>query len=522
MRCFEKLFEKTVLLEKIKESFAAVMPVTLITILLVITISPVHTGTLLSFLLGAVLLIIGMGLFSLGSDMSMIPMGEYIGSQMTKSRKIWLVVFLSFFVGFLATICEPDLQVLASYVPTVKPFVMTASVGLGVGIFLVLAMLRILFKVKLSLLLWIFYIGVFVLAFFIPQNYWAVAFDSGGVTTGPMTVPFIMALGVGVASSRSDGAADNDCFGLVALSSVGPISAVMILGLLVGGDIVPPDLSEVEIITQSNQILAPFLHKLPHQFWEVLMALGPISAGFFVFHHICTKKPGNALSKRALQKILVGLGYTYVGLVLFLLGANVGFSPCGYLLGVGLADPDKGILQYIIVPIGAVVGYFIVQAEPAVHVLTKQVNTVTAGAISRKVVLRCLSVGVACSIALAMVRVLSGINIMWFLIPGYAIALILTLIVPSPFPSIAFDAGGVASGPMTAAFLLPFAMGACRAVDGNAATDAFGVVAFVAMTPLIAVQIPGLIWHIRNVRLKRMTPMDAEFVPMDEEDIIDL
>ncbi len=514
------MFEKTVLLEKIKESFAAVMPVTLITILLVTTVSPVHTGTLLSFLVGAILLISGMGLFSLGSDMSMIPMGEYIGSQMTKSRKIWLVVFLSFFVGFLATICEPDLQVLAGYVPTVKPFVLTASVGLGVGLFLVVAMLRILFRVKLSLLLWICYVGVFIMAFFVPANYWAVAFDSGGVTTGPMTVPFIMALGVGVASSRSDDAADNDCFGLVALSSVGPISAVMILGLLVGGKIDPGELGASEIITQSNQVLLPFLRQLPHQLWEVLMALGPISAGFFLFHHLCAKKPGNALTKRALHKILVGLGYTYLGLVLFLLGANIGFSPCGYQLGVGLADPGKGILQCIIIPIGAVVGYFIVQAEPAVHVLTKQVNTVTAGAISRKTVLRCLSIGVACSIALAMVRVLTGINIMWFLLPGYAIALLLTIIVPAPFPSIAFDAGGVASGPMTAAFLLPFAMGACKSVGGNAATDAFGVVAFVAMTPLIAVQIPGLVWYVRNRSLKKHVP-DAKFVPIDE-DIIDL
>ena len=514
------MFEKTVLLEKIKESVASVAPVTVITLLLVTTISPIHAGTLLSFLVGAILLIVGMGLFSLGSDMSMIPMGEYIGGQMTKSRKIWLVVFLSFFVGFLATICEPDLQVLAGYVPTVKPFVMTASVGLGVGIFLVLAMLRILFKVKLSLLLWICYVGVFIMAFFVPTNYWAVAFDSGGVTTGPMTVPFIMALGVGVASSRSDGAADNDCFGLVALSSVGPISAVMILGLLVGGDIVPPDLSASEIIEQSNQIILPFLHKLPHQLWEVLMALGPISAGFFLFHHLCAKKPGNALSKRALHKILVGLGYTYVGLVLFLLGANIGFSPSGYQLGAGLANPDQGLLRLIIIPIGAVIGYFIVQAEPAVHVLTKQVNTVTAGAISRKTVLRCLSVGVACSIALAMLRVLTGVSIMWFLIPGYAIALLLTIIVPSPFPSIAFDAGGVASGPMTAAFLLPLAMGACKSVGGNAATDAFGVVAFVAMTPLIAVQIPGLVWYVKNLVNKKHLP-EAQFVPIDE-DIIDL
>ena len=203
-----------------------------------------------------------------------------------------------------------------------------------------------------------------------------------------------------------------------------------------------------------------------------------------------------------------------------MLGANIGFSPCGYQLGVGLADPGKGLLRFIIIPIGAVVGYFIVQAEPAVHVLTKQVNTVTAGAISRKMVLRCLSIGVAFSIALSMLRVLTGINIMWFLIPGYAIALLLAIIVPAPFPSIAFDAGGVASGPMTAAFLLPFAMGACRAVGGNAASDAFGVVAFVAMTPLIAVQIPGLVWYIRSLGAKKQSA-EAEFVPIDD-DIIDL
>ena len=514
------MFEKTVLLEKIKESFASVLPVTLITLLLVATVSPVHAGTLLSFLLGAVLLILGMGLFSLGSDMSMIPMGEYIGAQMTKSRKIWLVVVLSFFVGFLATICEPDLQVLAGYVPNIKPFVLTASVGLGVGIFLVLAMLRILFKINLSVLLWICYAGVFLLAALVPANFWAVAFDSGGVTTGPMTVPFIMALGVGVASSRSDGGADKDCFGLVALSSVGPISAVMILGLIVGGDIDPGDLGAVDVITQSNQLAIPFLRQLPHQLWEVLMALGPISGGFFLFHHLCARKPGNALPRRALHKILVGLGYTYIGLVLFLLGANIGFSPCGYQIGTSLADPDKGLLRFSIIPIGAIIGYYIVQAEPAVHVLTKQVNAVTAGTISRKVVLRYLSIGVACSLALALLRVMTGVNVMWFLIPGYAIALLLTIVVPSPFPSIAFDAGGVASGPMTAAFLLPFAMGACKAVGGNAATDAFGVVAFVAMTPLIAVQIPGLIWYVRSLSTKK-TPAEAQFVPIDE-DIIDL
>ena len=514
------MFEKTVLLEKIKESFASVLPVTVITLLLVVTVAPVLAGTLLSFLVGAALLIVGMGLFSLGSDMSMIPMGEYIGAQMTRSRKIWLVVFLSFFVGFLATICEPDLQVLATYVPNIKPMVLTLSVGLGVGIFLVAAMLRILFKVNLSLLLWTCYIGVFLLAFFVNPNFWAVAFDSGGVTTGPMTVPFIMALGVGVASSRSDGGADKDCFGLVALSSVGPISAVLILGLLVGGEITPDALGATQEITHSNQLLIPFLQQFPHYLWEVLLSLGPISAGFFVFHHICARKPGNALTKRTIHKILVGLGYTYLGLVLFLLGANVGFSPCGYQLGVGLADPDQGLLRFVVVPIGGIIGYFIVQAEPAVHVLTKQVNTVTAGTISRKVVLRCLSIGVACSVALAFLRVLSGVSIMWFLIPGYAIALLLAIIVPSPFPSIAFDAGGVASGPMTAAFLLPFAMGACNAVGGNAATDAFGVVAFVAMTPLIAVQIPGLIWYFRSLGVKK-APTEAQFVPIDE-DIIDL
>lgn len=514
------MFEKTVLLEKIKESFASVLPVTVITILLVMTISPVQSGTLLSFLVGAALLIVGMGLFSLGSDMSMIPMGEYIGAQMTKSRKIWLVIFLSFFVGFLATICEPDLQVLAAYIPGFNPWLLTLSVGVGVGVFLVMAMLRILFKINLSFLLWICYIGVFVMAFLVNPDFWAIAFDSGGVTTGPMTVPFIMALGVGVASSRSDGGADKDCFGLVALSSVGPITAVLVLGLLTKNSTFTTPIFTIPQTLLSNEIAQPFFKELPHYLLEVLLSLGPISAGFFLFHFFCAKKPGNALSKRTIWKILVGLGYTYLGLVLFLLGANVGFMPCGYLLGQGLAGSDN-LLRFLIIPVGAVIGFFIVQAEPAVHVLTKQVGTVTAGAISRKVVLRCLSIGVACSVALAFLRVLTGVSVMWFLIPGYAVALLLSIIVPSPFPSIAFDAGGVASGPMTAAFLLPFSMGACAAVGGNAITDAFGVVAFVAMTPLIAVQIPGLMWHIRNLGVKKKKIDEAKFVPIDQ-DIIDL
>ena len=500
---------KTILYEKAREALASVLPITAIVLVLCFTISPIPPDTLLTFLVGAVLLIFGMALFTLGAETAMTPIGERVGAHMTRSRKLWVVITISFLIGVIVTVSEPDLQVLAEQVPSVPNAVLVGAVAIGVGAFLVISLLRILFRVPLQWMLVGFYIVVFALSLFVPKDFLAIAFDSGGVTTGPMTVPFIMALGLGVASIRSDENAAQDSFGLVALCSIGPILAVLILALVypASGAYTP---AEVPAVTDTRALWSLFAVAFPKYFHEVAVCLAPIGAFFAIFQVVSLH-----LSRKKVLKIVVGLLYTYFGLVLFLTGVNVGFSPAGSYLGQQIAALSY---HWILIPIGMLMGWFIVQAEPAVHVLNKQVEEITSGASPGKALSTSLSIGVAVSIGLAMTRVLTGISIFWFLIPGYLAALILSFLVPSMFTAIAFDSGGVASGPMTATFLLPFAMGACEALGGNVITDAFGVVAMVAMTPLLTIQLLGLFYQWK---LKRTAPEKSPEIVTDEE-IIDL
>ena len=503
-----KLFRNTILGPKISESLSSVLPVTGIVLILMLTIVPVDAEMLLAFLIGAVFLIFGMGLFTLGAETAMTPMGEYVGSKMTKSRNLFLIIFVSLFVGTMITVSEPDLKVLADQIFKNNPSVLIWSVALGVGVLLVVAMLRIIFSIKLRYLLLVLYAVVFVLAIFVPKDFLALSYDSGGVTTGPMTVPFIMALGVGVASIRSDDKG-GDSFGLVALCSVGPIIAVMILGIISKGSIAPQDDYTMELVRNSRDIFGIFLRDIPSHALDVAMAVGPIVIFFLIFRLL-----SGGFGTKGLGKILVGVVYTYVGLVLFLTGVNVGFMPVGAYLGEHLVDSEY---RWLIVPIGMIMGYFIVAAEPAVHVLKKQVEDVTSGMISGKLLSLTLSIGVGVAIGIAMIRVLTGISILWIIVPGYVISLVLTFFVPDIFTSIAFDSGGVASGPMTATFLLPFAVGACSSVSGgNIVTDAYGLVALVAMTPLVAIQILGLVYKAKQKKLEAI-----ETESYEDEEIID-
>lgn len=481
--------------EKLKETLKAVLPIIVIVLLLCFTIAPISPSILLAFLLGAVLLIVGMMLFTIGAELAMTPMGERVGTTMTKSKNLLVMILVSFLLGFIITISEPDLQVLAEQVPSVPNMVLILAVAAGVGCFLVIALLRMLFGIALPHMLLGFYTIVFILACFVPKDFLAVAFDSGGVTTGPMTVPFIMALGVGISAIRSDKHAADDSFGLVSLCSIGPIIAVLILGMIYhpeGADYVPQSIPDIE---NSVELWGLFSKGFPTYIKEMAVSLLPIILFFGVFQLI-----SKDIKKKALIKIIIGLVYTYAGLVLFLTGVNVGFMPAGNYLGQVIAGLPYA---WIIVPIGMIIGYFIVLAEPAVFVLTKQVEEITSGAVSAKAMGTSLSIGVSVSIGLAMIRVLTGISIMWFVVPGYLIALLLTFFVPKIFTAIAFDSGGVASGPMTATFLLPFAMGACSSVGGNIVTDAFGVVAMVAMTPLITIQGLGLIYRLKEEHLQK-------------------
>ena len=474
-------------MEKLKESLEAVVPIIVIVLILSFTIAPVPPGILMAFIIGAILLIVGMMFFTLGAEMSMTPMGERIGTRIAQSKRLPVIIGLCFVLGFIITISEPDLQVLAGQVPSVSNMTLILAVAVGVGIFLVAAVLRMLFSKPLSYMLLIFYPVVFILTFFVSKDFLAIAFDSGGVTTGPMTVPFIMALGIGFSAVRSDKYAETDSFGLVSLCSIGPVLAVLLLGIIYhpqGGSYSETVIPDAET---SVALWKLFESGIPHYMKEIGGSLLPIIL-FFTFFQVVSLK----LKKKTLIKILVGILYTYIGLVLFLTGVNVGFMPVGNYLGQVIAGLPY---RWVIIPIGMLIGYFIVKAEPAVYVL--------------------------------MERVLTGISILWFLVPGYALALVLTISVPKIFTAIAFDSGGVASGPMTATFLLPFAQGACEAVGGNVVTDAFGVVAMVAMTPLITIQILGVVYQYQE-RKKDKDEMLAEpikVLPLEaygDADIIEL
>ncbi len=502
---------------KVRESLSSVLPITGIVLLLTFTIAPVSVGVMGLFLVGAVMLILGMGFFTLGADMAMMPMGTHMGAYLTKRRRLILLVFSSLLMGVLITVAEPDLSVLARQVPAVPDAVIIGAVALGVGLFLAVATARIVFQVSLRVLLIVFYIVVFALAALANPDYLAVAFDSGGVTTGPITVPFILALGIGVAGVGVGKNTQDDSFGLVAICSVGPILAVTLTGLFYPAQ---PEAVLADLMADpatTVDILRLFGEALPHYFFDVAIALSPIVAVFLFFQWRFLKLP-----KSQLARIGVGVLYTYLGLVIFLTGVNVGFMPAGNLLGSQIAQMP---FKWILVPLGMIIGYFIVSAEPAVHVLNEQVEELTGGAISKKAMMGSLAAGMATSVGLSMVRAMTGLSIWVFLVPGYLIALTLSFFVPRIFTAIAFDSGGVASGPMTATFLLPFAMGVTTAVGGNILKDAFGTVAMVAMTPLITIQVLGLIYAIKTRRDERAVKQEQEAraeEPPETEEIIEL
>ena len=497
------IIKSEVILEQLKEKFfesiISVIPIFAIVLVLSITISPFNSGVLVLFLFGAILLIFGMALFTLGSGMSMTPLGEGIGIEMSKAKKLWIPLILCFILGMLITISEPDLTVLAEQIPSIPNMTLILSVAVGVGIFLAIAVLRLHLGIPLTRLFLIFYAAVFILAAFAPASFIPAAFDSGGVTTGPVTVPFIMAMGAGLAAIRSNRSSRTDSFGLVALCSIGPILSVLLLSIFYAPEATSAPVVIAEIQTTKDAILA-FTNGLPHYAKEVLIAFSPIILVFVLFQAIFKR-----FLKHQMIRIIIGMLYTYAGLVLFLTAANIGFMPAGNLIGSIIAGSKH---KYWLIPVGALFGYFVVAAEPAVVVLKKQVEEISNGAISQRSIGLGLSIGVAFSVAVSMLRVITGIPIQPFLYAGYALSLIISFFVPSLYTAVAFDSGGVASGPMTSTFILPFAVGACTALGGNIMTDAFGIVAMVAMTPLITIQGIGLVSSIRQ-RARRKQKVEA-------------
>lgn len=507
--------------EKVDESLSAVLPITAIVLLISVFLIPMELGTVVMFVVGAAMLVIGMGFFQLGAETAMTPLGEGIGGQLSKSKRIGVVAIIAFLMGVIITVAEPDLHVLAGQVPAIDNYVLILTVAIGVGISLVVAIIRIMLKVNLSTVLIGSYILIFGLSIFVPNNFLAVAFDSGGVTTGPITVPFILAIGVGLASMRGDKDAASDSFGLIAISSVGPILAVMILGCVYNPAESVYSAAEIASVATTQDVARELTYEMGHYAQEVGISLFPIVVVFIIFE-IVTRR----FSKRQVARISIGIVYTYIGLVFFLGGVGIGFAPVGALLGGELAISSW---RWLLIPIGMLIGFFIVKAEPAIQVLNHQVEDVTSGSISAKSMNRCLQIGVSVSVGLAMMRVITGISIYWILIPGYIIALVMSRLVPKIFVGIAFDSGGVASGPMTATFLLPLCIGTSEALGGNVMTDAFGVVSLVALTPLIAIQIMGLAYKFKAQKAEtaELTTAPSEVIGIEmtdelEDEIIDL
>ena len=497
------------ILEKIKEALKSTLPIALMILLLSFTICPLPNDIFVSFIVGTCLLVVGLGLFSLGAEMSMERIGAHVGANLTRSRKIPIIAILSLIVGVLITISEPDLHVLAGYTGDRK-FSFILAVAAGLGVFLVVAVFRIIFKIQFKYILAFGYGAIILLAiiaYIVNPTFLAIAFDAGGVTTGAMSVPFVMSIGAGIAAITQQNSEDDASFGLMAVCSIGPILSILIMGLAGGFENISYTPHPLPEFLNSQEMGFSFVSSMPGIMKDVLMGLLPIIA-FFLIYQLFTEK----VQKKELLQIFIGAGYIFVGMLLFLVGVNVGFMPVGSYLGETFANLPY---SWVIIPIGMIIGFCMTYAEPAVGVLNKQAEDATSGIIPTKVLPMAMALGVAVASGIAMTRALTGISILPFLIVGYVISVILSFHCPNIFSTIAFDAGGVASGVMAATFLLPLSIGVCSVRDATPdmiMIDAFGTIALVAMMPTVTIQIVGLIYKIKLGHSKAAIADDADIL----------
>lgn len=486
------------IVSKLKESLFSVLPITAIVILLHFTLTPISVPELIRFIIGSVLIVVGLTVFLLGVDICITPIGKTVGGAIVKFNKVWIVVVAGLALGFFISIAEPDLHIFAGQVQAVtsgliSKNILVVVVSVGVAILISIGLARIIYSFPLHIMLFILYGVILVLALFSSPEFLAFSFDASGATTGALTVPFILALAAGVSNLKKNSkSSENDSFGLVGIASGGAIVAVLFMSVVSKSDKITGTLQSAT--SSSESIFLPFLEKLPVIAVEVLIALSPILIFFLIFQYASMKMPWTTV-----RKILFGALFTFLGLVAFLLGVNAGFMSVGSDVGFKLASMDNKL--YLIV-VSFIIGLVTILAEPAVSVLTHQVEDVTSGYVKRKLVMATLSLGVASAITMSVLRILVPQISLWhFLLPGYIISIAMTFFVPSLFVGIAFDSGGVASGPMTATFILAFTQGAAGATQGaDVVADGFGVIALVAMTPLIALQILGLIYKIKTKR----------------------
>lgn len=490
--------------EKLKEAVYSIVPVMIIMMIIGIFLG-LNIVTLISILFSTVLLIAGVSFFTLGASLSMMEIGKFISSTLLRSRKIWLIFFISFIVGIVITIAEPDLKVLASQMTAINDNLLIMSVGLGVGLFLSVAAIRIVFQINMKKIIFFCYSLLIIMLFISNKQIIPLAFDSGGVTTGPISVPFILSMGIGFSRLSSKKNSSDDSFGLIALCSIGPILTMLLLGLVIDSDY-SYTYNISEELTDFSLMFSNYFHEVLPIFKDVLISLLPIVGVYIVFVLI-----NNKISKRQLLKVFIGLLITLIGLSIFFIGVNAGYLPVAYIIGINMFNKANNLL----IVLGLVIGFVIVKAEPAVAVLTEQIEIITDGSIKKKVMNNTIAIGVAIAVGLSIFRVINGISIIPFLAIGYAVVLILMCFSPDIFTMVSFDSGGAVTGPMTTSFLLPFVIGLCYACGGNVLTDAFGLVAFVAMSPLITIQILGILYKYKQNRVEKLMDIDESIVDFE-------
>lgn len=493
---------KKVFGEKIKESTISLLPIIFIILIFsIIFDKPIIINLLPSFLIGSIFLILGVTLFDIGSSISMIDFGFKVGKHLTKRANLIFIFIVTFIIGFIVTVAEPDLSVLSKQVPNIKPLIFIYIISIGVGFSLVLAVLRIILKWNYNLLAFAIVFLAFILTLFAPLEMIPLGFDTGGVTTGPVSVPFMVALCAGLSYKRHDKKRKEDAFGMISFSSLGPIVIFLLLGLLFKGETTYERISIVHY-SSFKEIISTYINSIPFFIKEVTFTMSPIVLLFFIYNFLYLK-----LKRKEIIKIVIGMIYLFIGLTLFALGVNIGYLPMGYLFGTEFATNT-----FLIVFIGTFLGYFIIKSEPALKVLVNQIEEISSGYINKKILSIFISIGVGIAVGLSIFRIVYQIPVLYFLLPLYLIAFILSFIVPQIFTRIAFDSGGVASGSLTAAFILPFAIGIAEALKINVLNYSFGLIAMVATVPLISIQVIGLIYNYKMKRAKKEEILDSEII----------
>ncbi len=500
----------------------SIIPVIVIIIILsFVGLSPLKGNDYLLLGVGTFILILGLSLFQLGASRGLTKVGEYMGSSLSKQSNIWIIILFAFILGTLITCAEPSIMIVSTQV-SIPKWILIGAIAIGVGIFVALGVVRILLRKSLKVWYLFLYAIVFMLLCLIEDGqFLPFIFDAGGITTGSATVPFILALGAGVATVGGGKNASKDSFGLVGIASIGPILTMTLLILLYKSGFQEyiynsPIMNESNIFSKFIAAMLPSSSVSFGSLIEVAMALIPILLVFFIYNGLYIH-----LSKAKILKLLIGFLYSYVGLVLFLTAVNAVMNPMGTYIGEQLALQPN----FVIVIICLILGLVTILCEPAVHVLTGQIEAISDGRIKKTTVLLTLSIGVGLAIMLAAIRAIYGFSIMYYIVPGYAISLALMFICNDTYTAIAFDSGGTASGPMSVSFILPMIIGLTVGLgNGDKIYElAFGVVGLIALTPIIGIQFLGVYEKIKAyrslvfMRRQKYAEDDAQIIHFKED-----